>query len=154
MVFEKWEYRHISRSPSTIVIFEIASVKPVIVLYILSYCCYDNRQLRVHTLVICLVKYCGQVSCVLPLALMQQPDFHLTDFSKISFWELFLKFVKSWQKQKTMLHTFARTPLDKGSARRRNICQTAHNIHKRQRSMHLAGFILHIPSKRAIIDKT
>ena len=97
MVFEKWQYRHISRSPRIFVIFEIASVKPVILLYIVSYFCYDNRQLRVHILVICLVKHCGKVSCVRPLVLVQQPDFHHTHFSEISFWELSLKFVKSYR---------------------------------------------------------
>jgi len=51
-----------------------------------------------------------------------------------------------------MLNTLARTPLDKASARHRNIYQTIHNIHKRQRSMHLAGFIFHIPNKRVVID--
>lgn len=35
--------------------------------------------------------------CVLPPVLMQQPDFHRTDFSEISFWELFLKIVKSFR---------------------------------------------------------
>ena len=35
---------------------------------------------------------------------------------------------------------FGKTPLDEGSARRRDLYLTTHNTHKRQISMHPAGF--------------
>jgi hypothetical protein len=40
----------------------------------------------------------------------------------------------------TQTHTLGRTPLDEGSARRRDLYLTTHNIHKRQTSMPPAGF--------------
>jgi hypothetical protein len=42
--------------------------------------------------------------------------------------------------------TLGRTPLDEGSARRRDLCLTTRNIHKRQTSMPSAGFEPAIPA--------
>ena len=42
--------------------------------------------------------------------------------------------------------TLGRTPLDEGSARRRDLYLTTHNIHKRQTSMPPAGFEPVIPA--------
>ena len=53
----------------------------------------------------------------------------------------------------TLRHTkIGSTPLDKWSACRRDLYLVTHNIHKRQASMHPAGFQTHIPSKRAAAD--
>ena len=41
--------------------------------------------------------------------------------------------------------TFGRTPLDEGSARRRDLYLTTHNTHKRQTSMPQVGFEPAIP---------
>jgi len=43
-------------------------------------------------------------------------------------------------------HTVGRTPLDEGSARRRDLYLTTHNIYKRQTSMPPAGFEPAIPA--------
>ena len=43
-------------------------------------------------------------------------------------------------------HTVCRTPLDEGSARRRDLYLTTHNIHKRQTSTPSAGFETAIPA--------
>ena len=43
-------------------------------------------------------------------------------------------------------HTFGRTPLDEGSARRREVYQTAQNNHNRQTFMSPAGFETAIPA--------
>jgi hypothetical protein len=45
-----------------------------------------------------------------------------------------------------MSHTLGRTPLDEGSARRRYLYLTTHNIHNRQTSMPSAGFESAIPA--------
>jgi hypothetical protein len=46
----------------------------------------------------------------------------------------------------TLRHTtLGRTPLDEGPARRRDLCLTTHNTHKRQTSMPSAGFETTIP---------
>ena len=42
--------------------------------------------------------------------------------------------------------TFGRTPLDEGSARRRDLCLTKHSTHKRQTSMPSVGFKPTIPA--------
>ena len=42
-------------------------------------------------------------------------------------------------------HILGMTPLDEGSARRRDLYLTTHNIHKRQTSMHPAGLETEIP---------
>ena len=42
-------------------------------------------------------------------------------------------------------NTLGRTPLDEGSARRRDLCLTTHNIHKRQTSVPLEMFEPAIP---------
>jgi hypothetical protein len=42
--------------------------------------------------------------------------------------------------------TLGRTPLDEGSARRRDVCLTTHNTRKRQTSMSSAGFESTIPA--------
>jgi hypothetical protein len=44
-------------------------------------------------------------------------------------------------------HTFARTPLDEGSARCRELNLTTHHTHKRQTSMPRAGFELAVPAR-------
>jgi len=46
----------------------------------------------------------------------------------------------------TDTHTVGRTPLDEGSARRRDLYLTTHNIHKRKASMPSLGFELAIPA--------
>ena len=43
-------------------------------------------------------------------------------------------------------HTLGRTPLDEGSARRRELCLTTHNTHKTPTSMPPAGFEPTIPA--------
>jgi len=49
--------------------------------------------------------------------------------------------------------TFHRTPLDEGSAHRRDLYLTTHNIQKRQTNIHAPGGIrTHNPSKRAAAD--
>ena len=44
--------------------------------------------------------------------------------------------------------TLGKTPLDKGSARRRDLYLTTHNTHKRQTSMPPAGFEHAIPARQ------
>jgi len=46
----------------------------------------------------------------------------------------------------TWSHTLGRTPLDEGSARRRDLYLTTHNTHKKQTPMSPAGFELAIPA--------
>jgi hypothetical protein len=45
-----------------------------------------------------------------------------------------------------MTHTFGGTPLDKGSAGRRDLYLITHNTHKRQTSMPPPGFEFTIPA--------
>jgi hypothetical protein len=48
----------------------------------------------------------------------------------------------------TLRHiTFGGTPVDEGSARRRELYLTTHNIHKRQTSIPVAGFEPAVPAK-------
>jgi len=58
----------------------------------------------------------------------------------------------SWAHQ--VRHTtLGRTPLDKWSARRRDLYLTTHNTHKRQTNIHAPGGIrARNPSKRAAAD--
>jgi len=46
----------------------------------------------------------------------------------------------------THTHTLSRIPLDEGSARRRDLYLTTHNIHKRKTSTPPAGFEPAIPA--------
>ena len=46
-----------------------------------------------------------------------------------------------------MTHTLGRNSLDEGSARRRNLCLIAHNIHNRQTVLPAAGFEPAIPAR-------
>jgi hypothetical protein len=52
-------------------------------------------------------------------------------------------FIFTWSHSHT---TLGRTPLDEGSARRRDLYLTTHNTHKRQTSMPPVGFELTIPT--------
>ena len=47
----------------------------------------------------------------------------------------------------THTQTVGRPPLDEGSARRRDLYLTTHNIHKRQTSIPVAGFEPAIPGR-------
>jgi len=46
----------------------------------------------------------------------------------------------TWSHSTTHTHTISRTPLDGGSARRRDLHLTTRNVHGRQKSMPSAGF--------------
>jgi hypothetical protein len=53
----------------------------------------------------------------------------------------------------TLIHTtLGRTPLDKWSARRRDLFLTIHNTHNRQTSMPSGGIRTHSPNKRTAAD--
>jgi len=51
----------------------------------------------------------------------------------------------------THAHTLGRTPLDEGSARRRDLCLTTHNNHKRYTSTPPAGFEPAIPAAEQLL---
>jgi hypothetical protein len=51
-----------------------------------------------------------------------------------------------WSISHSMTHTLVRTPLDEGSARRRDLYVTAHNTHNRQTPMSPARFEPAIPA--------